>query len=177
MTTKAKAKAASATENATETLETIANVGKETVETVLAMSSDAAAEGYKNASAYGKESLEAVKDGYDKLAASGKDNLDAYSKATSAVFAGFEAYCGQVLAYTQKAAAENAEIVEKFYAAKTPQDFLDVQFEAVNNSVSRVIAQSTELNQIATDTAVKSIAPIKEQIESAVESFARPFAA
>ena len=176
MTTKAKAKAASATEKATETLETIANIGKETVETVLAMGNDTAAEGYKNASAYGKESLDAVKDGYDKFAATGKDNLDASSKATSLAFAGFEAYYGQVLAYTQKAAAENADVVEKFYAAKTPQDLLDVQFEAVNNSVNRVIAQSTELNKIATDTAVKSIAPIKDQIENSVESFVKPFA-
>jgi len=177
MTNKAKTKAASANENAAEVLETIANVGNETVETVLAMGGDAAAKGYKNASAYGKESLDDAKAGYDKFIASGKDNLDAYSKATSAVLAGFDAYYGQILAYTKKATAENADIVEKFYAAKTPQHLLDVQFEAVNNSVNQAISQSTELNKIATDTANKAIAPIKDQIENSVEIFAKPFAA
>ncbi len=177
MTNEAKSKATSANENAAEVLETIANVGHETVETFLAMGSDTAAKGYKDASAYGKESLDVARVGYDKLIASGKDNLDAYSKATSAVLAGFEAYYGQVLAYTKKAATENADIVEKFYAAKTPQELLDVQFEAVNNSVNRAVAQSTELNKIATDTANKAIAPVKNQIENSVEIFVKPFAA
>lgn len=177
MTNKAKAKASSAQENATETLETIASVGKETVEAVLAMGNEAATEGYKNASAFGQEGLSNAKDGYDKLAAAGKDNLDAYSAAATAAFAGFEAYYGQILDYTQKAAAQNADIVQKFYGAKTPQDVLDVQFEAVNNSVNRVIAQSTELNKITTDAVSKSIAPVKDQFEKSVESFVKPFAA
>lgn len=177
MTTKAKAKTAAATETAAETFETIANVGKETVETVISMSSEAAAEGYKNASAYGKESMDAMKDGYDKMAASGKDNLDACTKAYGAAFAGFEAYYNQMLDYTKKAAAQNADIVEKFYAVKTPQDLLDVQFEAMNNAVNRVIAQTTELNKITTDTMSKAIAPIKAQVESSVEAFVKPYTA
>ena len=47
-------------------------MGKETIETVITMSTEAAQEGYKNASAYGKERLDAAKDGYEKAAAEGK---------------------------------------------------------------------------------------------------------
>ena len=176
MTTKSKAKSTSAEQKATETLETIAAVGKETVEAAISMGADAAAEGYKNASEFSKENLDAAKDGYDTIAANGKENLDAYSAATSAAFAGFEALYGQVMNYTKKATAENAEIVQKFYAAKTPQDALDVQFEAVNNSVNRVIAQSEALTEITTDMVSGSMAPIKDQFEASVEKFAKPFA-
>ncbi len=175
MTTKSKAKAASAKDGAAETLEAIATTANEAIDAAISKGSEAAAEGYKNASEFGKESMDAAKDGYDTFAASGKDNFDAYSTATSAAFAGFEALYGQVMAYTKKATAENTGIVQKFMAAKTPQDAMDVQAEAVNNSVNRVIAQSSALNEITAEMMSHSMAPIKAQFEASVEKFAKPF--
>ena len=58
MTAETKSKATNPANNAAETLETVAAVGKETIETVITMSTEAAQEGYKNASAYGKERLD-----------------------------------------------------------------------------------------------------------------------
>ena len=176
MTTKTKAKA-DATKTAAETIETVTTVGKETVEAVIAMSTEAAQESNKNASAYGKEQLDAVKDGYEEAAVAGKDNLDAYTAASIAAFAGLEAFYDQVFAYTKKAAAENADMVQKFHAAKTPQEVVDLQFEAVNKSVNRVVAQSTELNKITADAVSKSVAPLKTQFDASVEAFTKPFAA
>ena len=71
MTTKAKDRA-----------ETAQSVGMETLESVVAMSAQAAAEGYKNAAQFSKEHLEATKSGYEKFAAFGKGNLEAYSAAS-----------------------------------------------------------------------------------------------
>ncbi len=176
MTTKTKAKAASAKDGAAETLESISTIANDAVDAAISMGSDAAAEGYKNASEFSKESMDAAKDGYDTFAANGKDNFDAYSTATSAAFAGFEALYGQVMAYTKKATAENTDIVQKFFAAKTPQDAMDVQAEAVDKSVTRVIAQSSALNEITAEMVSQSMAPIKAQFEASVEKFAKPFA-
>ena len=176
MTNTAKKKPPPGAENATESFETIASFGKETAEAVLTMGSEAAAQTYKYAAAFGKEGLDSAKDDYDKLATAGQDNLDAYLGAATAAFAGFEAYSAQILDYTKKAATQNADIVQKLHDAKTPQEIIDVQFEAVNNSVNRVIAQSEELSKITADTVAKSIAPVKDQIEKSVESFVKPFA-
>ena len=60
MTAETKAKASNPENNAAETLETVTAVGKETIEAVINMSTEAAHEGYKNASAYGKEQMEAA---------------------------------------------------------------------------------------------------------------------
>ena len=176
MTTKTKAKAADPVKNAAETLETVTAVGKETVEAVIAMSTEAAQEGYKSASSYGKEQLDAAKDGYEKAAAAGKENFDAYTAASAAALAGFEAFYGQMLDYTKRATAENTDIVQKFCAAKTPQEVVELQLEAVNNSVNRVVAQSTELNKITADAVTKTVEPLKTQFDSSVEAFARRFA-
>ena len=176
MTAETKSKATNPANNAAETLETVAAVGKETIETVITMSTEAAQEGYKNASAYGKERLDAAKDGYEKAAAAGKENFDAYTAASAAALAGFEAFFDQMLTYTKRATAENTDIVQKFYAAKTPQEVVELQLEAVNNSVNRVVAQSTELNKITANTVAKTVEPLKTQFDSTVETFSKSFA-
>lgn len=176
MTTKSKASTAKpAADAAAETIETIASVGQETLKTAMNMGADAASEGYKNASAYGKEQMDVAKVGYDKLMSYGKDNIVAVEEASSVAVAGAEAYYEQLVDYTKKATAENMDLLQKAFAVKNPQDFFDLQVEAVNKSVNRVIAQTTKLNKIATDTAVKSFEPVKGRVDGAVDSFVKPF--
>jgi phasin family protein len=174
MTTTAKAPKDKATA-ANDTAETIANVGKETIESVVFMSAQAAAEGYKNAAQFGKEQLDATRTGYEKFAAYGKGNLDAYSAASAAAIAGFEAYYEHLVDYSKKAVAQNMEMVQKFYAAKTPQDALDLQFEAMNTFVNRVINEGTQFNKLAADTMTKFVQPLKDRMEGNVDAFVKPF--
>ena len=85
MTAETKSKATNPANNAAETLETVTAVSKETIEAVINMSTEAAHEGYKNASAYGEERMEAAKDGYEKAAAAGRESFDAYTAASVAL--------------------------------------------------------------------------------------------
>lgn len=162
---------------ATEAAEKIAVAGKETLETVMQMGADATAESCRTAAAFGKEQFDVARDTYDKAAACGKDNLNAMSESAAAVVAGWDAYCQGVVDYTTTAMAENMELMQRFLAAKTPQEFLDIQVESVNRSVNRVVAQSTKVNQIAADTVTKALEPVKTRIDDTVEVFVRPQAA
>lgn len=162
---------------ATEAAEKMAVAGKETLETVMQMGADATAEGCRTAAAFGKEQFDVARDTYDKAAVCGKDNLNAMSESTAAVVAGWDAYCQGVVDYTTMAMAENMELMQRFLAAKTPQEFLDIQVESVNKSVNRVVAQSTKVNQIAADTVTKALEPIKTRVDDTVEAFVRPQAA
>src|SRR3569832_1211868 len=98
-TTTAKATKDKVTAAANDTVETIASVGKEILESVVIMSAQAAAEGYKNAAQFSKEQLDATRSGYEKFAAYGKGNLEAYSAASAAMIAGFEAYYAHLVDY------------------------------------------------------------------------------
>ena len=73
--------------------------------------------------------------------------------------------------------AENVEVAEKAFAAKTPQEYFEVQLEAMNKSFSRVVAQSTKLQQIGSETAAKSFEPIKAQMDRTADTFVKPFVA
>jgi len=174
-TTTAKATKDKVTAAANDTAETIAAVGKETLESVVFMSAQAAAESYKNAAQFSKEQLDATKTGYEKFAAYGKGNLEAYSAASAAMIAGFEAYYEHLVDYSKNAVAQNMEMVQKLYTAKTPQDALDLQFEAVNTMVNRVISEGTKFNKLAADTMTKFVQPLKDRMEGNVDAFVKPF--
>ena len=72
---------------------------------------------------------------------------------------------------------ENVETMSRLFAAKTPQEFASVQIEALTRSVDQAVTQSVELNKIAVDTYVKSTKPIRAQLDTAVATFVKPFAA
>jgi phasin family protein len=153
----------------------MASIGQETFETVVAMSAQAAAEGYKQAAQYGKDRLEATKTGYEKLATFGKGNLEAYSAASSAVLSGLETFYEEFVDYSKKAVAQNVDLMQRFTTAKTPQEMLELQFEAMNLMVNRSITETTKLNKIAADTVTKVAAPLKDRFEGNVEALVKPF--
>jgi len=158
-----------------DAVEAMAAVGKETFESVMNMSTKAAADSYKNASALGKDHLNAAKAGYEKFAAFGKGNFEAVSVASNAALSGIEAYYEEVVDYTKKAAAQNVDLMQKFFAVKTPQEFVDVQSEALNYLVSTSISESTKLHKIAADTMTKFVAPLKARAEGNIDSYVKPF--
>jgi phasin family protein len=166
MTTKTKDKADAA--------DYASSVGKETFESVVAMSAQAAAEGYKNAAQFSKDQLEAAKTGYEKLATFGKGNLEAYSQASSAALSGLETYYEEFVGYSKKAVAQNVDLMQKISAIKTPQEMMELQLEALNAMFNGSITETTKLNKIAADTVTKVVAPIKDRFESNAEAFVKP---
>lgn len=174
MTTKTQATPEMA---ATASAEKMATAGKEAFETVMKMGADATAENYKNAAAFSKEQLDMTKKSYGKAAVYGKDNLEAMSEATAVMVAGWEAYYEGVVDYTKTAMAENMDLMQRFFTVKTPQEFMDLQVEATNKAVNRVVTQSTKMGTIAADTMTKAFEPIKDRIDTTVEAFVKPYAA
>ena len=61
------------------------------------------------------------------------------------------------------------------FAVKSPQEFLDIQLEAADKSVTRVVSQTTKMNQIATESMTKACDPIKARMDEAMETFVRPY--
>ena len=121
--------------------------------------------------------MDATKAAYAKWMTVGKDNLDAMQTATNAAVAGIEAYYSQLVDYNKKATAESMDVLQKSLAAKTPQEFVELQLDAANKTLNRVIAQSTKLNKLAADTAEKTYEPVKGRVETVVDSFVKPFLA
>ena len=153
-----------------EVVKTLASVGKE-IDTVMKFGNDAAAEGYKNAAAYGQEQRDMTRTAYDKAISYGKDNMEAMSHASALSFVGAEACFTEMANYTRTAVAENLDLMQRLFVAKSPQEFLDIRLEAADKSVTSAANQTTKINQIATESMIKACDPIKTRMDNAMESF------
>lgn len=162
---------------AQEALEAMMATGRETMETMLKASVDAATEGYEKAVAFGKGQMETSADGYKKAAAFGKDNFETFSAVAGALTTGFESYSAEMAKAAKAATEQNAAYVNKALAARTPQEFATLHMEAVTKGIDTAFAQGVELNKIAADTMARCVGPVKARIDTAVVDFSRPFAA
>ena len=162
---------------AQEALEAMMATGRETMETMLKASVDAATESYEKAVAFGKGQMETTADGYKKAAAFGKDNFETFSAVAGALTAGFEAYSAEMAKAAKAATEMNVAYVNKALAARTPQEFATLHMEAVTRGIDTAFAEGVELNKIAADTMARCVGPVKARIDTAVVDFARPFAA
>ncbi len=157
--------------------EKLAAAGKETLEAVLKAGAETAETGCRNAAAAGQEHLDLARDVSRRAAAYGKDNLDALAESAAAVMSGWEACCAGLVDDARAAMAGHLDAMQRLGAARTPQEFLDVQIEAVNRSVTCALDQSTRLHRTAADTTARALDPVRRRVESAVETFVRPPAA
>ncbi len=162
---------------AVEAVETIASVGKETLETVVKIGADAATEGYRNAAAYGRDQADMAHSAYDKTMGYSRDNVDAMSEASALAIAGAEACLAEVADYTKTALAENLELMQRAIAVKSPLELFDIQIEACSRAGNRMITQTTKMNQIATESVTRACAPIKARMDKAMETFFKPYTA
>jgi len=145
--------------------------GVEAVETAIAMGEDAVKEGMYKADAFAKDQTAAFQSGYAQAATYAAENLDAAFSAAKEANQGWNTYAQQVMDYTKKAFAENMTMAEKFAAAKTPEEFANLQSEAANKAANRFSGQATKLNDIAQKTAAKTVEPLKAQAEKNIKAF------
>ncbi len=162
---------------AAEAAETVANAGKETLETVIKLGADAATEGYRNAADYGRQQADMARSTCEKVLRYGRDNIDAVSEASALAIAGAEACLTEMADGARTAMAENLALMQRAFAVSSPREFLDIQIEAGNGTINRIIVQTTKINRIAADSVTKASTPLKARLDAAMESFVKPHAA
>ncbi|MAG95621.1 MAG: phasin family protein [Alphaproteobacteria bacterium] len=163
-------------EAAAQTLDAVAAAGKETVETVVKVGTDAAARGYEKAFAMGQEQIDAAVKGYDQMASAGRENMDAWVAAGSAASKGFEAINAEVVDFTKGTMAEHMETFGKVVAAKSPQQAFDLQSDFAKSAFDAWVARSTKVSELGVKIASEAGAPVSARLQAAMESFVKPFA-
>ena len=145
--------------------------GVEAVEAAIAMGEEAVKEGMDKADALAKDQTAAFQSGYTQAATYAAENLDAAFTAAKEANQGWTNYAQQVMDYTKKAFVENKVVAEKFAAAKTPEEFANLQSEVADKAANRISGQASKLNDIAQKAAVKTVEPLKAQAEKNFKVF------
>ena len=169
MATEKAKKTKNAAEQAINTVlaatEDMATKSAEAVDTAVSMSEKAILDGMDQADAFAKEQSSAFQSGYTQASTTATENLDVAFKAAKDMTQGWNAYTQQIMDYTKKAFAENMVTAEKFAAAKTPEEFIELNNEVASTAANRISGQSSKLNDIVQKTAAKAGQPVVEQIE------------
>lgn len=107
----------------------------------------------------------------------GTANLGALAEASALAIDGAQACIAEMADYARTSVTRNFDLFERLAAVKTPQEFFTVQIEAGKETVNRAVAQTTKINRMVGDSAIKASAPLNARANETVEAFMKPYAA
>lgn len=169
---KAGARRPAAAPEGLEALESAAAIGRDALGQAVRMTADTAEHAFRGAVAAGAAQLEMAKALREKTPFAEHEDAAALSASSDAARAGFEAYAEKVIGYARAEADANLETVDRLLAAKTPQEWLGVHFEAATRMIDRGVEQAAELARVATDASARSLEPFKERFEGGAKAAA-----
>jgi phasin family protein len=153
MTTTAKPR----TDSAAEKMQA---VGKETMETVMRTSSEAASKGFEQAVDLTRGQVDAAVKGFDDAAAFSRGNLNAFIEAGSVCSKGLEDMKAEMVAITKGALEDSVKAAKAFSGARTAKDFMDLQSRLVQDEYEKMVATTTRLGELAMKLSQDVSAPL-----------------
>lgn len=168
-------------QEALKQVETMVATGKDTLETVVKTSSDAATKGYEQALSLTKEQVAKQSDAffksYDSVANFNKQNFDALTASTAIATKGLEDISTAWFGFTQSSVSQATDTLQALMSCKTLRDAVEIQNGFAKNSFDQLIAESAKLSEMSMKVTNEAIEPIKARVNSGVELAMKPLAA
>jgi phasin family protein len=165
---------------AAKAIEEVVAVGKETIETVVKASTDAASKGYDQAVALTKDQVAAAHKAqnvafksYEDVVQVTKDNIDAVVKAGSILTKGLQDISKQVFGLTQESIEEGVSASKAMFAAKTLREVFDLQSSLAQASLDKMFAQGTLLSDRSAKLFEQAFAPINSRVTATVDKIVK----
>jgi len=172
-----KTKAEAVAGDAFKHVETLANVGKGTVETAI----KAGTKHYEQAVQMTQEQVAKVSEnlfkGYDELNALSKDNLEALVKSGTIVAKAVEDLGKEWISFTQNSVEQGVAAIQALFSAKTLKEFVDLQNEWAKKSFDAAVVETTKFSERSVKTANEAIEPLQARMNVTVERMFKPLAA
>ncbi|CCG42071.1 phasin family protein [Magnetospirillum molischianum] len=151
-------------------------VGKETIESVVKVSTDVATKGYDKALDLGRDQVAAaVKahgaayQGYEDAVAFNRDTVEAFVKASTILTKGLHDLSRSLLGLTQVVIEENVAASKALLGARTVQDLIEAQAGLTRLGFDRVAEESVRLSGDSVRLIEDAIAPINERVNAALD--------
>jgi len=153
-------------------------VQKETIETVVRASADAATKGVDKAVAMTKEQVDAaVKAGavafkkYEDMLQFGKENVEAVVKSGSIVAKGVQDLSHSLVTLAQASMDEQVAAGKALIGAKSIKEVMDLSSSMAKTNFDKLVAEGNKLTQISTKLAEEAFSPLTVRVTAAVEKF------
>jgi phasin family protein len=160
-----------------ETVETVVAASKETIENAVKAGAEAASknfeQGFEQGFEMARERVEATVKGYDELAEFGRENFEAAVASSNAAAKAFETVNAEVVEFSKRSMEDSLAAVKALSAARTPQEFFEIQTDLVKSAIDNFVAESGKISDLVRKTSEESVAPIGERFTAAVERAGR----
>lgn len=177
----ATAKKTSTANKAQETLETVAEAQKKTIEDAVQAGTDAFAKSYEQFYATAREQMDKAQksalENIDQMTDFSRENAEALLLSGNIFAKGFEIVGKEFAAYAEKSIESNMAAAQKLGTVKNPQEFMDLQAKFAKAAFDDFVAESAKLQDLSVKVSSEAAAPLNERLNKAVETFAKPIAA
>lgn len=126
-----------------------ANGATETVENMMAASSDAM-----------KENMEKVVSGFDKFSAFSKENVDAVIQSANAATKGLEAINAEALAFSKQTVEDGVEAAKAVMTAKSVQEIIELNRDFTKTAFDAYVGQLTKMGDMFASAAREAAEPL-----------------
>jgi phasin family protein len=135
-------------------------VGKETMETVMRTSSEAASKGFEQAIDMTRGQVDAAVKSFDDVAAFSRSNLDALVECGSITSKGLEDMKAEMVAMTKTSLEDSVKAAKAFSGARTAKDFMDLQSAFMKDEYEKMVASTTKLSEMYMKMSQDAFAPL-----------------
>ncbi len=177
--------AAKKTKKATEQVEAAMAAGKETVETVVKATTEAATKGYEKAFAMTQEQVQAaVKNGtdafkgYEDMVSFGKDNVEAVMVSGTILAKGIQDLNEMFFGLAQASLENSVNASKAIMACETVPEMVEIQNDLARENYNTFLSEGRKVSDMSAKVAEKALEPITHRVNTTVEKFAKqPIAA
>ena len=155
-----------------EVLESVAALGRDTLEKTMRMTAEAAVRACRGAATAGAAQIEAAQALRAKMGvgAGAGENASAVSASTEAVIAGLETSMEKAIDYACAAADVGIETAGRALSARTLDEWITVQVDSASRMMNLGLAQGAELARIVTDTSTRWASPLGARAEDTAQA-------
>ena len=143
-----------------KTVKTAAKTAQEATQTAAKAAEKTAADGIAKATT-----------AFNELSLMSKDNLDALVTSASTATKSAEEIGSRVASYTKQAWETGVASAKKMAAAKSVQEYVELQSEVARDAFSTYVGQCNELADLYASALKDSFQPINKRFTAATESF------
>lgn len=176
--------AAKKTNKAAEQVQAAVAAGKESVETVVKATTEAATKGYEKALAASQEQVQAaVKNsadafkGYEDMMAFGKDNMEAVIASGSVFAKGLQDINQTWFGLVQASIEGGVNASKAMMACKTVPEMVEIQSDLARENYNKFLSEGHKVSDLSAKVAEKALEPITGRVNASVEKFSKPLAA
>ena len=107
----------------------------------------------------------------------GREGFEAMMKSSSIFAKRLEEIVRTSMALAQSAAEKQTEVLKQVMAAKSPNEFAEIQNKAAQQSYDELMANATKLSEMSVRAMTECAEPINNQINKAVQKASQAMAA